>query len=70
MRATDIKNWLTYWHNAGMVAVDSILAFDQVHQARKFCSCMRVGVFNPDLVTDLQIWRALCEMRAAKKEAA
>ena len=65
MQQQQIINWLVYWNNAKMVAVDEIQAFDQVHEARKYCECMRVGVFNKDDVTDLQIWRALQSMRAA-----
>ena len=61
MGASEIQKWLTYWQNAKMVAVAQILAFDQVHQARRFCACMREGVFTD--VTDLQIWRALTDMR-------
>lgn len=63
MTLKEIQTWLSYWQNAGMVAVDAILAFDQVYQARKFCECMRTGVFAE--VTDLDIWRALREMRSA-----
>jgi hypothetical protein len=65
MASQDIQNWLRYWAAAKMVAVDNICAFDQVHLARKYCQCMRVGVFHPDLVSDLQIWRALKTMREA-----
>ncbi len=57
MTSKDIVSWLAYWDSAKMVALDEIRAFDQVHQARKFCECMRVGVFSD--VTDLQIWNAL-----------
>jgi hypothetical protein len=64
MKQSDIHSWLAYWHNARMVATDEITSFDRVYQARKYCQCMRVGVFSPDLVTDLEIWRALCAMRA------
>mgnify|MGYP001565510147 CR=1 FL=1 len=60
-----IQEWLTYWTNARMVAIDQINAFDQVHLARKYCSCMRVGVFAG--VGDLAIWRALENMRDASK---
>ncbi len=59
MTTEQIQNWLSYWQNAKMVAVEQIRAFDQVNQARKFCECMRVGVFHPELVTDLQIWNAI-----------
>lgn len=62
MTNAKIQDWLTYWTNAKMVAIDQINAFDQVHQARKYCECMRVGVFTD--VTDLQIWNALCALRA------
>ena len=63
MTALNIAIWLAYWSNAKMVALDEIRAFDQVHQARKFCECMRVGLFSD--VTDLQIWNALQDMRKA-----
>ena len=63
MTALNIAIWLAYWNTAKMVALDEIRAFDQVHQARKFCECMRVGVFSN--VTDLQIWNALQDMRKA-----
>lgn len=65
MAREQIQEWLRYWQAAKMVAVDQILAFDQVSDARRYCSCMRVGVFTPDQVTDLQIWRALTAMREA-----
>lgn len=68
MKQAEIIRWLQYWKNAKMVAVDEISAFDQVHLARKYCSCMRVGVFSPDLVSDLQIWRALSVMRGTHPE--
>lgn len=62
MTSKEIQGWLTYWANANMVAVDEIRAFDQVHLARKYCECMRVGGFAD--VTDLQIWRALLDARS------
>lgn len=61
MTRSEIQGWLTYWTNANMVSVDAIKAFDQVALARRFCSCMRSGVFSE--ITDLQIWRALTAMR-------
>ena len=67
MTKQEIQNWLSYWAAAKMIAVDKILAFDQVCQSRKYCKCMRVGVFSD--VTDLQIWRALTDMREAAKAA-
>jgi len=63
MTKQSIKDWLIYWNNAGMVAIDEIRAFDQVYLARKYCRCMRVGVFTD--VTDLRIWNALRDMREA-----
>jgi hypothetical protein len=63
MNSREIQTWLAYWGNAKMVDLRAIQAFDQVHQARKFCACMREGVFHPSVVTDLQIWNALCRMR-------
>jgi hypothetical protein len=67
MTQDNIQTWLEYWHNAKMVDTDQIRAFDQVYQARKFCSCMRIGVFSPDLVSDLDIWRGLCVMRSDRE---
>ena len=65
-----IQSWLTYWANAKMVNIDAITSFESVYQARKFCECMRVGIFHDDLVSDLEIWRALKAMRATQAEAA
>ena len=59
-----IQNWLRYWANSKMVAIDAIRAFDQVYQARKFCRVMREGVFHPDLISDGAIWDALRAMRS------
>ena len=61
LKTSEIQTWLDYWQRSRAVAVDQILAFDQVHEARRFCSVMREGIFAD--VTDLQIWRALCDMR-------
>jgi len=66
MKQKDIQNWIGYWTSANMVAFDQINAFDQVYQARKYCQCLRVGLFCPDLVSDLDIWRALENMRNGK----
>lgn len=68
MTSNEIKVWLAYWQNANMVAVNEIRAFEHVYQARKYCECMRKGVFAD--VTDLQIWRALSEMRAENLQSA
>jgi hypothetical protein len=62
LTSTKIQEWLKYWQGAKMVSVDEIRAFGDVYQAHKYCECMRVGIFAN--VTDLQIWRALSEMRA------
>jgi len=69
MAKSEIISFLKYWEAAKMVALEEIRAFDQVHQARKFCACMRQGVFTPDCVTDLQIWNALREMRKNASKA-
>ena len=63
MSMQEIQSWLEYWQNAKMVSVSKINAFDQVAICRKYCECMSVGVFSD--VTDLQIWRALVDMRNA-----
>jgi hypothetical protein len=62
LTSAKIQDWLKYWQRANIVSVDEIHAFGDVYQARKYCECMRVGIFAN--VTDLQIWRALSEMRA------
>ena len=59
--------WLDYWYNAKMVAIDEIQSIHDMNTARKYCSCMRVGVFSPDLVTDLEMWRGLLLLRQAQK---
>jgi hypothetical protein len=64
MTIAKIQIWLTYWNNAGMVALDEIRSIEDVVQARRFCACMRVGVFTLNQVSDLQIWRALCARRS------
>ena len=61
-----IQNWITYWCNAKMVALDEIRAFEHVYQARKYCQCMRVGKFHPELISDLQIWNAIRALRLTK----
>jgi nitroimidazol reductase NimA-like FMN-containing flavoprotein (pyridoxamine 5'-phosphate oxidase superfamily) len=68
MANSTIKQWLRYWQAANLVAVDEIRSFQDVYQARKYCSVMRDGVFAE--VSDLQIWNALKEMRVALAEAA
>ncbi len=70
MRKSEIQIWLAYWQNANMVSVDAIRALEHVYQARKYCACMRQGVFHPDLVSDGQIWDALQAMRLGKEAAA
>jgi len=64
MTQKQIQEWLTYWANAKMVSIDQIRAFEHVNQARRFCSCMRAGVFAN--VGDLDIWRAIENMRTGK----
>jgi hypothetical protein len=69
MTQKQIQEWIGYWTRANMVAFDQIQAFEHVAVARRFCQCMRIGCFNPDAVTDLQIWRALCNLRDPSKFA-
>jgi hypothetical protein len=66
MTQKEIQVWLRYWQNSRMVAIEEINAFDQVHLARKYCECMRVGIFSIDMVSDLAIWRTLENMRYDK----
>jgi hypothetical protein len=61
MTSAEIKPWLDYWHFAKMVAFDHIQAFENVYQARKYCQCMRVGLFED--VSDLQLWNAIKDWR-------
>lgn len=67
MTRTQIQDWLTYWNNARMVAIDEICSLEQVATARRFCACMRQGIFHP--VTDLQIWNALKALRLSSAGA-
>ena len=62
-RERDMVQWLQYWQLAHMVNIDAIQSLQDVHQARRFCPWMSVGVFSPD-DSDLQFWRALQWMRA------
>ena len=68
MTTERIQSWLSYWNAAKMVAIDEILAFEHVYQARRFCKCMRVGVFAN--ISDLSIWRAICSMRGVAQHDA
>ena len=70
MIQADIQRWLRYWGASSKgVTVDAIQSLEDVVQARRFCEVMRVGVFHSDLVSDLQIWRALIDMRGQKIDA-
>ena len=60
-----IKAWLTYWKNANMVNLSEIKSVLDCVQARRFCSCMRVGVFTDVATSD--IWNALVELRGDGK---
>jgi hypothetical protein len=64
MKRAEIQHWLRYWQAAKMVDVGEIKAFDQVSLARKWCSVMRTGSFSKELVSDLDIWHAICHMRS------
>lgn len=63
--AKELKSaiWLNYWHNAHMVNLDAINSIHDMHLARKFCSCMRVGIFASDVISDLDLWRGLLFLR-------
>lgn len=60
-----VAEWLMYWCRAGRVNFSAIRSLDHVYQARKYCSCMRVGVFTE--ASDLQIWLQIQALRAAGK---
>ena len=61
MTKTEIQGWLTYWRNANMVAIDEIHGPLHVAVARKWCLCMRTGVFEN--VSNVAIWNALRDQR-------
>lgn len=61
MTRTNIKSWIQYWINARMVAFDEIKSLADMAEARKWCSCLRLGVMWN--VRDEQMWTALQEMR-------
>jgi hypothetical protein len=63
MEISEITGWISYWDAAKMVAIDEITVYDRVEQARKYCQCMRVGVFDPKTVSNLDIWTAILEYR-------
>ena len=65
MKTAQIKEWLNYWNNSKCVAVNQIKSLSDVHEARKFCSVMRKGLFNRYVVSDEQIWDAVKETRLA-----
>lgn len=58
MATKQIASWLTYWKNARMVALEEIRSLEDMIEARKWCSCMRIGVFSPDLVSTEALWKA------------
>ena len=68
MTPEQLETWVRYLDAAHMVAWDEVRAFDQVHLARKYCQCLRVGVLNEDDVTDLAIWNALGRVRQQDKD--
>ena len=59
MSKQEIKSWLSYFKATGMVNFKEITSLDLLKQARRFCKCMRVGVFAN--VTDNQIWYVIRE---------
>ena len=62
-REREMVRWLHYWKLAYMVSTDAITCLQDMHQARRFCPWMSVGIFSPE-DTDLEFWRALQWMRA------
>lgn len=61
MPKQQIQDWLIYWQAAKMVNINKIDSLPAMYSARRFCRCMRVGVFIN--VTDKQMWDALCDLR-------
>ena len=60
-----IVGWLKYWNVAKMVTLDEIQTADDMVEARKWCACMRSGVFTPELVSTEELWSALVALRSA-----
>lgn len=64
MKQSNIQTLLAFLNRHDVVSIDRITAFDQVALARKFCPALRTGELKD--VTDLEIWRALENMRTGK----
>ena len=61
MTQTNIKGWIKYWAAAKMVSFSEIQSISDMGTARKFCECMRIGVFGD--VSDKALWHALKSIR-------
>lgn len=54
-----ITRWFKYWDAAHMVNFSEINSLEDMIQARKYCKCMRVGVFTEDVITTEEMWNVL-----------
>jgi len=61
MKKADIKYWLSNWKYNNMVNIDVIMSVQDMHEARRFCPCMRIGKFEE--ILDSEMWEVLQEMR-------
>lgn len=62
-KAQQIAGWLKYWRAAQMVATEEIQTAEDMVEARRWCACMRSGVFIPELVSTAELWGALSTLR-------
>jgi hypothetical protein len=59
MSKQEIKAWLSYFKAAKMVNFKEIFSLETLIEARKYCKCLRVGVFAQ--VEDNAIWYVIRE---------
>ncbi len=71
MSRDDIKAWLRYWRSGRMVNLAEVGSLEDMRQAQRFCSCMRVGLFAETSAEELwNAWRELIgDESAAAHEA-
>lgn len=58
-----VGEWLEYWKRAGMFNPATVHSIEDVKEARRFCSFLRVGVFFG--VSDEAIYAAIRQSRGA-----
>jgi hypothetical protein len=64
MTREEIKDWVAMFDHSRMVNIDAIKSVADVKEAKRFCSCMRNGIFWR--VTDAQWFEAIQERVASR----